>query len=63
MDQLSVMIRGKINQKCIDTLHKRIKKEKEDEEKSEKVKNKKGDEEKGKNEANEKEDEGKGKNE
>ena len=62
MDQLSVTIRGKINQKCIDTLHKRIKKEK-DEEKSEKVKNKNGDEEKSKNEANEKEDEGKGKNE
>ena len=38
MDQLSGTIRGKINQKCIDRLHKRIKKEK-DEEKSKKEKN------------------------
>ena len=55
MDELSGKIRGKINQKCIDTLHKRIKKEKEDEEKSKKEKNEKGDEGKSKNEENEKE--------
>ena len=42
MNQLSVKMRGKIKQKCIDTLHKRIKKEKEDEEKSENEENEKG---------------------
>ena len=60
MDQLSVKICGKINQKCIDTFHKRIKKEK-DEEKSKKREEWK-DEEKSKKEKNEK-DEGKSKNE
>ena len=40
MDELSDVIRSKVNQKCIDTLHKRIKKEKGDEDMSKKEENK-----------------------
>ena len=39
MDELSDVIRSKVNQKCIDTLHKRIKKEKGDEDMSKKEEN------------------------
>ena len=49
MDELSDVIRSKVNQKCIDTLHKRIKKEKGDEDMSKKEK---GDEDMSKKEEN-----------